>query len=230
MKMKSKFIAILAALPLAGISGLALMLSAQEPPKFVEPPSPSLAEVRELDPNELVRFLDQRITLHCNVCHSMEMIEQQQLTLPQWKAEITKMIGWGATLPKDYEDIMAEHLHKKFRPERTAELPRIEPELALKESHQSDQAGVSATELKSPVTAELYARQCANCHGPEGIGNEIGPRLTGRPSLTRPDQFTELVEKGRGRMPAFGQTLKKDDLNALRRWLLGRTESWAAEE
>ena len=227
MKMKSFPLALFAALPLAGISGLALMLSAQEPPKFVEPPSPSLAEVRELDPNELVRFLDQRITLHCNVCHSMEMIEQQQLTLPQWKAEITKMIGWGATLPKDYEEIMAEHLHKKFRPERTAELPRIEPELALKESHQSDQAAVSNAERNAPATAELYARQCANCHGPEGHGNEIGPRLTGRPSLTRPEQFLDLVVGGRNRMPAFAATLKNDDLNALRRWLLGRTVSWS---
>lgn len=229
MKMKSHSVALFAALPLAGISALALMLSAQEPPKFVEAPSPSLDEVRELDPNELVRFLDQRLALHCNVCHSMEMIEQQRLTLPQWKAEIVKMIGWGATLPKDYEDIMAEHLHKKFRPERTPDLPRIEPELALKESHQADQAAVSQTERNAPMTTALYVSQCANCHGPDGIGNEIGPRLTGRPSLTRPDQFVDLVEKGRGRMPAFGKTLRSEDLNALRRWLLGRTESWAAD-
>ncbi len=227
--MKSHTIAI-AALPLAGISVLALVLSAQEPPKVVEPPSLPLAEVRELDPNELVRYLDQQITLHCNVCHSMEMIEQQKLTLPQWKAEITKMVGWGATLPKDYEEIMAEHLHKKFLPDRTPELPRIEPALALKESHQPDQSAVVLSERDAPATAALFASQCANCHGPDGIGNEIGPRLTGRPSLTRPDQFASLIEKGRGRMPAFGQTLKKDDLNALRRWLLGRTATWAQAE
>jgi len=224
--MKSHTIAI-AALPLAGISALALMLTAQESPKIVEPPSLPLAEVRELDPNELVRYLDQQLTLHCNVCHSMEMIEQQKLTLPQWKAEVVKMVGWGATLPKDYEDVLAEHLHKKFLPDHTPALPRIEPALALKESHQADQAPVSGSERDAPATAALFTSQCANCHGPKGAGNEIGPRLTGKPSLTRPDQFDDLVVDGRGRMPAFGKTLKSDELNALRRWLLGRTMTWA---
>jgi mono/diheme cytochrome c family protein len=224
--MKSYSIAI-AASPLAGISALALMLAAQEPPKIVEPPSLPLAEVRELDPNELVRYLDQQISLHCNVCHSMEMIEQQKLTLPQWKAEVVKMVGWGATLPKDSEDVLAEHLHKKFLPDHTPAPPWIEPRLALKESHQADQAAVSVAERNTPATAELYARQCANCHGPEGHGNDIGPRLTGRPSLTRPEQFLDLVIGGRNRMPSFGATLKNDELNALRRWLLGRTVSWS---
>jgi len=224
-KMKTVNIAI-AALPLAGISLVALVPAAQDGARPVEPPVIPLAEVRELDPNELVRFLDQQIALHCNVCHSNEMIEQQRLTLPQWRAELVKMAGWGATLPQDYQDIMAEHLHKKFLPDRDPEPPRVEPQLALRESRQADQTAVSDIERNEPAVAALYARQCANCHGQDGIGNETGPRLTGRPSLTRPDHFADLVVAGRGRMPAFGQTLKKDDLNALRRWLLGRTATW----
>lgn len=225
--MKLYSIAIVAALPAAGISALALALAAQDKPAIVEPPVIPLADVRELDPNELVRFLDQQIALHCNVCHSNEMIEQQRLTLPQWKAELVKMEGWGATLPKDYHDITAEHLHKKFLPDRDPEPPRVEPQQALRESRQADQAAVTEIERNAPATADLFARQCANCHGADGIGNDLGPRLTGRPILTRPDQFEKLIVAGRGRMPAFVQTLKQDDLNALRRWLLGRTATWA---
>jgi mono/diheme cytochrome c family protein len=212
-----------------GVSVWALAPAAQEPPAFVEPPSPSVAEVLELDADERIQFFDQRITLHCNVCHSSEMIEQQQLTLPQWKAEVVKMVGWGATLPKGYEDLMAKHLNRKYPANRSIELPRLEPANAQLESNQADQAAVSESEMSSIMTSGLYTRQCANCHGTDGQGNEIGPRLTGRPMLTRPGQFAEHVADGRGRMPAFGKTISGDDVNALRRWLLGRTVSWGSK-
>ena len=204
------------------------MAARQQPiiPAAAPPPEPPLAQVMELDADERATFLNQRLQLHCNVCHSGEMIEQQRLTLTQWQAEVQKMIGWGATLPKDYAGVMAEHLAKKYPPEN-----QPKPALMLAAevetlSAQSDQAPVDAAEADSPATFQRFLTQCANCHGPDAKGNEIGPKLTDRPILTRPNSFEAHLQEGRGQMPAFGKTIANEDLQAIRRWLLGRSYSW----
>ncbi len=201
---------------------------APTPPRTV-PSEPPLEQVLELDPEERSAFFNQRLQLHCNVCHSSEMIEQQRLTLAQWQAEVQKMIGWGATLPKEYSGLMAEHLSKSYPLGHKAKIGLLEPEKAFSESAQTDQSQVDSKSATNPQVAELFRNQCSNCHGTSGEGNEIGPRLTGRPILAFPQRFSEHIEQGKGRMPAFQKTIPSADTQALRRWLLGQSFSWTAE-
>ena len=201
---------------------------APTPPHTV-PSEPPLEQVLELDPEERSAFFNQRLQLHCNVCHSSEMIEQQRLTLAQWQAEVQKMIGWGATLPKEYSGLMAEHLSRLYPPDHKAKIELLEPEKALTESAQTDQSQVDSKSATNPQVAELFRNQCSNCHGTSGEGNEIGPRLTGRPILAFSQRFSEHIEQGKGRMPAFQKTIPSADTQALRRWLLGQSFSWTAE-
>ena len=222
---------VVSALGLAVFSAWSVSGTFQEsstPPRTV-PPEPPLEQVLELDPEERVAFFNQRLQLHCNVCHSSEMIEQQRLTLVQWQAEVQKMIGWGATLPKEYSGLMADHLSNLYPPGHIADLATLDPEKVLAESLQSDQAQVDLKTAKNPQAAEMFRSQCSNCHGTMGEGNEIGPRLIGRPILAFPQRFVEHVEQGKGRMPAFQKTISSTDTQALRRWLLGHSFSWTAE-
>ncbi|MFM7316616.1 MAG: c-type cytochrome, partial [bacterium] len=191
--------------------------------------SPPLADVMALDAEEKVAFFNQRLELHCNTCHSREMIEQQDLTLAQWQAEVLKMINWGSTLPKDYQGLMAEHLSRLYPKGQTPKVARISPEVALAESLGLDLAAVSGDERQSEKAAGLYQTQCANCHGPEGKGAELGIRLVDRPMLTHPAAFGEITRKGRGIMPAFGESLKNEEVETIRRWLLGRSFSFQGE-
>lgn len=78
-------------------------------------------------------------------------------------------------------------------------------------------AMISASEAIAPVTPErekrplrgdraagaaLYAKSCASCHGTTGEGLGGGPVLIEAPALYQRTQFTALVRKGKGRMPA----------------------------
>ena len=64
-----------------------------------------------------------------------------------------------------------------------------------------------ATVDASPVTlgdaehgAELFAEQCAGCHGVGGAGESAGPELAGQP-ITLPEARAQ-IEAGGGAMPA----------------------------
>ena len=215
-------------LGLAVFSALTVLGAIQQnsKPQVAVPPEPPLEQVLELDADERMAFFNQRIALHCNVCHSSEMIEQQRLTLTQWQAEVQKMIGWGATLPKPYAGLMAEHLSRLYSPEGKPNPQFIKPEEALAVALQPDQELVDSKLASSPQVAERYRSQCASCHGQGGEGNEIGPRLTGRQMLSSPDSFARHIQQGRGRMPAFQQTMTSAEIQSLRRWLLGQSFSW----
>jgi mono/diheme cytochrome c family protein len=189
--------------------------------------SPPLADVMALDADEKTAFFNQRLALHCNTCHSHEMIEQQQLTLTQWQAEVQKMINWGSTLPKDYAGLMAEHLNQLYPKDHAVKLNLISPENAIAESLQADQKPIEEAEFANRETAKLYSTNCLNCHGPAGRGAELGIRLTNRPMVTHPSAFHEITRNGRGIMPAFGQSLKNEEIEALRRWLLARSFSFS---
>jgi len=226
MKLKFALAAPVVALFSCGVWSALATTQAPVPPSAAPPPEPPLAQVMELDDDERAIFFDQRLKLHCNVCHTGEMIEQQRLTLAQWQAEMQKMISWGATLPKDYAAPMAEHLAKRYPPENKLEPATITPAEIRQLSAQTDQAPVTASEADHPATFQRFLAQCANCHAADARGNEIGPRLTERPILTRPEAFASHLQEGRGRMPAFQKTIPAEDLQAIRRWLLGRSDSW----
>ncbi len=68
----------------------------------------------------------------CTPCHSTEILRQQRLNERQWSASLTKMRGWGATIPEGEESTrliayLAEHFgpsNDRFRPIVTRAVPR----------------------------------------------------------------------------------------------------------
>jgi cytochrome c oxidase cbb3-type subunit 3 len=56
---------------------------------------------------------------------------------------------------------------------------------------------------------EIYAEQCARCHGEELGGRVVGPSLrAGSEAAKESDEFLEFtIMNGRGRMPSFSSTL-----------------------
>ena len=74
-----------------------------------------------------------------------------------------------------------------------------------------------------PVLAEgrqIFADNCATCHQPDGSGGR-GPRINdGRVVENYPDPADqiELVTNGRGGMPAFGERLGAEQIEAVVRY------------
>jgi cytochrome c551 len=60
---------------------------------------------------------------------------------------------------------------------------------------------------------------CAACHGPEGQGG-IGARLVGVGGRLSASEIHEIVTDGRGRMPAWGNRLDADEVDAVVAYVL----------
>lgn len=104
-------------------------------------------------------------------------------------------------------------------------------------------AGVSVADLLDvpldPVLgdvelgAELYARECTDCHGAEGQG--VTGTALGNPAMLSltPDRFLRhAIVNGRQdtEMPAFGGKLSDDEIDALTAFLRSRDTGWAVEK
>lgn len=50
----------------------------------------------------------------CEVCHGMDVIEQQHLTRAQWDREITKMTNWGAQVKPEDRNAFLDYLASNF--------------------------------------------------------------------------------------------------------------------
>ncbi len=75
-------------------------------------------------------------------------------------------------------------------------------------------ASVSAGEVTEDG-ADLYAKNCASCHGGDGQGG-IGPQLAGvvADNLTVEEHVT-VVMNGRATMPSFASSLTDDEAAAI---------------
>jgi hypothetical protein len=69
----------------------------------------------------------------CGACHSVGMVTQQRLSAATWKAEVTKMRGFGAPLKAAQEPAFVAYLAKYLGPQ----VPR---------------SGVHATATAPPIT------------------------------------------------------------------------------
>jgi mono/diheme cytochrome c family protein len=82
-------------------------------------------------------------------------------------------------------------------------------------ANQSDDGGGGAGAAGSGPGAELYAANCARCHGSDG-GGGIGPQLSdGQVADEFPDVADEIdvVTDGEGSMPAFGDRLSPTEID-----------------
>ena len=70
--------------------------------------------------------------------------------------------------------------------------------------------------------AELYKKSCAMCHGADGSGsNPMGQKM-GVKDLKSPEvqkqtdaELTQMISKGKGKMPAYGEKLKPEQIKDL---------------
>lgn len=70
--------------------------------------------------------------------------------------------------------------------------------------------------------ASLFKTKCVMCHGEDGSGNTPSGKalrakdLRSAETQSKPDaELADLITKGRNKMPAFGQTLKPDQIQQL---------------
>lgn len=81
-------------------------------------------------------------------------------------------------------------------------------------------AAVSAqSETDDPALLEsgedVFVESCAGCHGEDGLGTDFGRPLIGIAGQ-EPDRLVHIasVTDGKGGMPAFGDALSADDIDA----------------
>ena len=66
-----------------------------------------------------------------------------------------------------------------------------------------------------------YTSKCAGCHGGDGTGSAMGKTM-GAHDLTSTEvqqmsdsQLSGIITSGKGKMPAYGKSLKPDDIKGL---------------
>ena len=74
----------------------------------------------------------------------------------------------------------------------------------------------SATAVAQDAAA-TYKSKCAVCHGPEGKGGKMGTRDFASPGVKAQSdaQLTEIITKGKGKMPPYGGKLKDTEVQDL---------------
>jgi len=87
------------------------------------------------------------------------------------------------------------------------------------------------TEISKTAPANLgkaeFTGVCATCHGMSGQGG-YGPNLSNNPLLTQKAGLLSIVTRGRGRMPAVGDTWNLEQLDALAKYVRTHVYTGAA--
>jgi mono/diheme cytochrome c family protein len=185
-----------------------------------------LAPLRAQDDEEaaLRRALGERaFRENCLICHGPEMTTSQRLSAEQWKAEMTKMIGWGAPVPADQVGDLTDWLIAEFPPGKPVDPPSRVRATELGGASAPEEVAGDGARARDTHGAALYAQHCANCHGADAQGGDLGPILVERPVLVHPDEWGEVVLSGRRRMPGYAEVLSPGQSDAIRAWLTGRT-------
>jgi mono/diheme cytochrome c family protein len=71
-------------------------------------------------------------------------------------------------------------------------------------------------------TEKVYKTNCVLCHAADGSGNSASGKALGAKNLASDEvqkksdaELTDLMTKGKGKMPAFGKKLKPEDITQL---------------
>jgi cytochrome c6 len=86
---------------------------------------------------------------------------------------------------------------------------------------------VCSSSAMAQDAAATYKAKCATCHGPDGKGSAVGTKMgahdfTSADVLKQTDaQLTEIITKGKGKMPAYEGKLKDTEINDLVAFIRG---------
>lgn len=71
-------------------------------------------------------------------------------------------------------------------------------------------------------TTKVYAKNCVLCHAADGSGSSPSGKALGAKDLASTEvqkksdeDLTEVVSKGKGKMPAFGKKISADEIKGL---------------
>ena len=80
---------------------------------------------------------------------------------------------------------------------------------------------VAGSALAQTDASKLYASKCASCHAPDGTGSAMGKKM-GVHDFHSPEvqgqsdaQLTDVISKGKNKMPSYEKKLKADEISAL---------------
>ena len=71
------------------------------------------------------------INARCTICHSSDLITQQQLDRSLWTKEVDKMIKWGAPVRPEEQKFLLEYLSAYYGPQRSMGSSSAETERQL---------------------------------------------------------------------------------------------------
>jgi cytochrome c oxidase cbb3-type subunit 3 len=167
----------------------------------------------------LAKVAERQLQENCLICHEPDMITRQRLTPVQWKAEVEKMILWGAPLPAEARQPLTDYLSRHYSDRQPLPEPRT---MAIEDTGSLELPAPSSLKVLSGDASSgerLYAANCANCHGPKALGAELGPCLVGKAILVHPDAYHRIVREGLRRMPGFQKALTAAQEDDLLNWL-----------
>jgi len=76
---------------------------------------------------------------------------------------------------------------------------------------------VCSSSAAAQDAAATYKAKCAMCHGPDGKGGKMGTRdfASAEVKAETDAQLTDIITKGKGKMPAYDGKLKAEDIKGL---------------
>lgn len=87
---------------------------------------------------------------------------------------------------------------------------------------------MSVTAKADDKSVSLYKAKCAVCHGATGKGDSPAGKSMGVLSFSDPKvagkndvELKDVIEKGKGKMPAYGKSLKPDEIQGLVAYIRG---------
>lgn len=83
--------------------------------------------------------------------------------------------------------------------------------------------GILASTARSDDTsAAAFKQKCSTCHGPDGKAGTPAAKAMKVRSFADPDvvkmtdqQLADIIDKGQGKMPKYGSTLKPEEIKAM---------------
>ena len=146
----------------------------------------------------------------CLTCHTQSLLSVQELSKEGWEKVLGKMETFGVKLTPEEKTALVEYFLKRGPQPKQLETVDYNKESEMYETRGRGQGDAGKGE-------KLFAVNCASCHGEKAEG-KIGPTLRGR--HVPENYFYEAVLKGIRTMPAFEDSLNREQARDIREYLL----------